>query len=258
MYEVDPEFKQDKLVKGRLYRFHARNFSYGVYDGNGGFIGIREKFYDHYLFTEYHADPPWGGTVFGISNWRDDLFEQVPNDIEIREYFDARCGQCEQLTEFVPDTPGTHAPGKQYHRDRTLDEDHDPHGQVYLPSNKRLLGWLALFEEDEYLRNYLLRLAAATPEQAAELQDAFVARRKEQIAAHHAEMEQAAESRKMAPQTWHEWQMELLWEWKREEAKKFEHHLSGEELKAASKALFQEYSKRAVAISKESEARRRG
>lgn len=48
--------------KGYLYRLHSRNLSYGVYDGNEGFIGIRLKFHDRYLFTEYHWDqgPPYG------------------------------------------------------------------------------------------------------------------------------------------------------------------------------------------------------
>jgi hypothetical protein len=45
-----------QLIKGRIYKITCRNLSYGVYDGQGGFIGIRQKFDDRYLFTEYHWD----------------------------------------------------------------------------------------------------------------------------------------------------------------------------------------------------------
>lgn len=46
----------DECVKGRIYRIRARNFRLGVYDGAGGFIGIREKFGQLFLDTEYHWD----------------------------------------------------------------------------------------------------------------------------------------------------------------------------------------------------------
>jgi hypothetical protein len=47
---------------GGIYEIHSRNLLYGVYDGKNGFIGIREKFNNLYLFTEYHWDqgPPFG------------------------------------------------------------------------------------------------------------------------------------------------------------------------------------------------------
>jgi len=42
---------------GYGYRIHSRNLSYGVFNAeNNGFIGIRTKFGDRYLFTEYHRD----------------------------------------------------------------------------------------------------------------------------------------------------------------------------------------------------------
>lgn len=46
-----------------LYRISARNFSLGVYNEKScGFIGLRYKFGDEFLFTEYHWDtgPPFG------------------------------------------------------------------------------------------------------------------------------------------------------------------------------------------------------
>jgi len=60
-----PESKHIKLEdcqKGHIYKISARNFNIGIFDGDTGFIGVREKFGDRYLFTEYHWDtgPPFG------------------------------------------------------------------------------------------------------------------------------------------------------------------------------------------------------
>jgi len=57
-----PGIPMDQCVRGRLYRFRARNFEIGVYDGKQGFIGIRTKFGSRYLATEYHWDQ---GAPFG-------------------------------------------------------------------------------------------------------------------------------------------------------------------------------------------------
>jgi len=49
-----------------LYQINSRNLSYGVYnEETKGFVGIRNKFGENYLFTEYHYDigSPCG-TVF--------------------------------------------------------------------------------------------------------------------------------------------------------------------------------------------------
>ncbi len=46
-----------------IYKLSSRNLSLGVFNKpSNGFIGIREKFGDLYLFTEYHWDngPPFG------------------------------------------------------------------------------------------------------------------------------------------------------------------------------------------------------
>ena len=53
----------DQCKHGFLYRITSRNLNTGVYNAKTkGFIGIREKFGDLYLFTEYHWDlgPPHG------------------------------------------------------------------------------------------------------------------------------------------------------------------------------------------------------
>lgn len=54
----------EQCQKGGLYRIHSRNLCFGVFDGHGGFVGIREKFGSEYLFTEYHWDfDAYCGTV---------------------------------------------------------------------------------------------------------------------------------------------------------------------------------------------------
>lgn len=50
---------------GKVYKLRSRNLKYGVYVGNGSFVGIRAKWGSRFLDTEYHWD--WGdgksGTV---------------------------------------------------------------------------------------------------------------------------------------------------------------------------------------------------
>jgi len=69
----------EDCVKGRLYRFASRNFNLGVFDGDKGFIGIREKFGSRYLSTElhWHADENFG-TVWDIHDLGIDLPSEVP------------------------------------------------------------------------------------------------------------------------------------------------------------------------------------
>ena len=51
-----------KCEIGVLYKIHSRNLQYGIFNGKDGFIGIRTKFGQKYLFTEFHWDtgPPYG------------------------------------------------------------------------------------------------------------------------------------------------------------------------------------------------------
>lgn len=69
--------------RGHLYRINSRNLSLGVYDGNWGFIGIRTKFGDRYLFTELHWDtgPPHGTVkpIEELERWQENLNENWDN-----------------------------------------------------------------------------------------------------------------------------------------------------------------------------------
>jgi hypothetical protein len=69
-------------VVGRVYKIRCRNLSYGVYDGDGGFIGIRTKFGSRFLFTEYHWDT---GAPFGTVSNQEDTGIDIPEDINIKD-----------------------------------------------------------------------------------------------------------------------------------------------------------------------------
>jgi len=61
---------------------YSRNLSYGIYnEKTKGFIGIRNKFRQDYLFTEYHYDngPPFG-TVFPKKE-----LGKIPDNLELKE-----------------------------------------------------------------------------------------------------------------------------------------------------------------------------
>lgn len=66
---------------GRVYKIRSRNLQYGVFDGDRGFIGIREKFESRYLFKEYLAD----GGDFGTVTVESDTGIDVPTDIPLVE-----------------------------------------------------------------------------------------------------------------------------------------------------------------------------
>lgn len=49
--------KLEECKHGYTYRISSRNLAFGVYDERKqGFVGIRTKFGDRYLFVEYHYD----------------------------------------------------------------------------------------------------------------------------------------------------------------------------------------------------------
>lgn len=65
---------------GHAYRVRSRNLGLAVFDGTGGFIGIRTKFGSRFLFTEFHRDT---GAPYGtVSPLRD--LGPLPSNIEAR------------------------------------------------------------------------------------------------------------------------------------------------------------------------------
>lgn len=82
----------DQCKHGFLYKINSRNLTFGVYNQKDkGFIGIREKFGDHYLFTEYHWDT---GAPYGTVKPQEEI-GIIPSDIEITETL----GTVDSITE---------------------------------------------------------------------------------------------------------------------------------------------------------------
>jgi hypothetical protein len=70
-------------VDRHVYRIRSRNLRIGVFCAKEkGFLGIRTKFNDRYVFTEYHYDngPPYG-TVCPL----EDLGLVLPDDVPLLE-----------------------------------------------------------------------------------------------------------------------------------------------------------------------------
>lgn len=70
--------KMEDLVARRIYKIKCRNLSYGMWNGKDGFVGIRYKFGDRFLFTEFHWDTgePYG-TVWDAEDTGVDLPEGI-------------------------------------------------------------------------------------------------------------------------------------------------------------------------------------
>jgi hypothetical protein len=86
------------METGGIYRIKSRNLSVGVYDGKGGFIGIREKFGDTYLFTEYGWEQ---GPPYGTVRLEDRVFVgRVPPEVPLVTTLGTRCRGCGQDIEF--------------------------------------------------------------------------------------------------------------------------------------------------------------
>jgi len=91
-----PDFlTKDQLVKGGVYAIRSRNLIVGVYNGDEGFIGVREKMGARYLFTEYLAREQGGTKVPVDTVHPEKLVVMLPEGIDLRERFDgALCLAC--------------------------------------------------------------------------------------------------------------------------------------------------------------------
>ena len=64
--------------KRRVYKLLSRNLSFGVFDGETRFIGIRIKCGSRFLHTEDHWDT---GPPFGTARPEEDIGTDVPEEI---------------------------------------------------------------------------------------------------------------------------------------------------------------------------------
>lgn len=120
----------DQCVVRGVYKINSRNLMVGVYDGNGGFVGIRMKFRERYLFTEYHYDT---GAPYGTVRPME-LIEMLPEGIEIHEYNPgpSKCSQHDRECHWS----GPPAPAPWVHTDdgsELPDGDHSKGRGMYRP-----------------------------------------------------------------------------------------------------------------------------
>jgi len=125
-------------IVGHAYEIHSRNLEVAVYVGHRAFVGIREKFDHHYLFTEFGGDGT--GTVRSVGR---DL-GPVPEGIVLYDHLEARCSVCGRLTSWLPDG-STPTPGRSIHEDGT--ELEDGAGTV-CGDNRPLFDFLANIEKE--------------------------------------------------------------------------------------------------------------
>ena len=118
----------DKCVARHVYRIHSRNLDYGVFDGNVGFVGLREKFGHLYLFTEDHYDV---GAPHGTVSPQEDL-GAIPDDIEVRRYTSTVDKKTDRLVAF--DRSISRGGRGWYFTDTgESSKDIDPVSRMYMP-----------------------------------------------------------------------------------------------------------------------------
>lgn len=75
-------------VKNRLYRVYSRNLKFAIYDGDGGFIGIRRKFNTRFLDTEVLRE--LGGTLTVKEDMKIDApIENISNNFDLFKWLDS-------------------------------------------------------------------------------------------------------------------------------------------------------------------------
>jgi hypothetical protein len=128
---------KEKCVDRAFYRIRSRNLTYGVYSAEtGGFIGLREKFGQIYLFEEYHWD---NGPPYGTVTPQEKLDVMLPESFLLAEHFPGSwCSICKQELKPYVDTetherePFTHINGAP-----RCENSH-----AFIKGNDDLFGWV--------------------------------------------------------------------------------------------------------------------
>lgn len=92
----DSSVPADDLEPGRAYRLKSRNLFVGFWEPErGGFIGVREKFGDRFLFTEY-LYKELSGTALPI-----EALDLWAGEVPLTEYLGIFCQTCDEPVEQV-------------------------------------------------------------------------------------------------------------------------------------------------------------
>jgi hypothetical protein len=127
---------------GFTYHIHSRNLGIGVFNQEtSGFVGIRRKFDDEFLFQEFHWDigPPFG-TVYPKEE-----IEKCPVE-DLREYTGSVCGICGKeisRREGVDHSRPMPVEKRWRHKEPTDCENTTPCAKI----NKALFDYLKKLEE---------------------------------------------------------------------------------------------------------------
>lgn len=82
----------------RLYRIHSRNLAIGVFnEATGGFLGLRTKFRNTFVFEEYH----WENESFATVQPQEELPEELPGHIELKESLGTQCETCKTPAAYI-------------------------------------------------------------------------------------------------------------------------------------------------------------
>lgn len=135
----------DEMQERGVYEIRSRNLKVGVWSPKSqGFIGVREKFGERYLFTEYHYDT---GAPHGTASPMQ-LITMLPDGIEVKEREDDpdELCNCGRATYWKPDSPLKEYPGVRHHKDDNSplwgEGAEEGHIKYAAPQNKLLFDFL--------------------------------------------------------------------------------------------------------------------
>lgn len=90
----------DRCKDRRLYRLRSRNLRLGVYRAaSGGFLGLRDKYGDSFVFEEFHRDR---GAPYGTASVLEELPDVLPADVAVEESLGVVCSGCGQAASYEP------------------------------------------------------------------------------------------------------------------------------------------------------------
>jgi hypothetical protein len=130
----------EELETGGVYRLRSRNLDFGVFDGQRGFIGIREKFGSRYLDTEYNLHTARAVEQVGT----------IGPDVLITESPGRKCQACGGWVKCLEGEAGNAgAKWREYHIDANgvpLESEPDHEIISVFVSNDALFAALETFE----------------------------------------------------------------------------------------------------------------